>query len=339
MNSLSATSSRRAFQRFVERSVTQCEGIATGAIQRVDIRASPYRTSFPIYEIDVRLQHGDSINLLCKDLSWKSLRPGAAVAKPIQLHQPLREIEVYRRILRADLGTARLYGAEADETANRYWLLIEHVPGVELYQVGDLKGWCRAAAWFSSFHDVYQWVPESTLVKDASLLVHTPALWSEWIDRAIAIGRASTDAAFRGCMDQLAAARRFILDILQSLPPRFIHGDAYASNILIGVDGAARVCPVDWEAASVGPALLDLAALTAGWDDPAADRIADSYAEAQPADSVWRSDPASFRSALDACRTLVAVRWLGSAPDWRPPSDNHTDWTESAHRAMERLRP
>jgi thiamine kinase-like enzyme len=26
-----------------------------------------------------------------------------------------------------------------------------------------------------------------------------------------------------------------------------------------------RVCPVDWEMAAVGPGLIDLAALTAGW--------------------------------------------------------------------------
>jgi hypothetical protein len=48
-------------------------------------------------------------------------------------------------------------------------------------------------------------------------------------------------------------------------PLTVIHGEFYASNVLIddGIDGI-RVCPVDWERAAIGPALIDLAALTGG---------------------------------------------------------------------------
>src|SRR5947209_6646174 len=67
----------------------------------------------------------------------------------------------------------------------------------------------------------------------------------------------------------IAAGFPAVVERLLALPRTLIHNEFYPSNVLIerrreGV----RVCPVDWEMAARGPALIDLAALTAGnWNE------------------------------------------------------------------------
>ena len=116
-------------------------------------RPSIYSTSFAIEELDVRLQDGTSLRLLFKDVSQHAVLESARQVKPTFLYDPLREIETYRTILEPNrLGTATCYGAIVDQRAGHYGLFLEKVPGVELYQVGDLTTWQHVARWLAAMH-------------------------------------------------------------------------------------------------------------------------------------------------------------------------------------------
>ncbi len=65
-----------------------------------------------------------------------------------------------------------------------------------------------------------------------------------------------------GSVAALASAHERALARLAGLPAVFVHGEFYASNILVS---PGRVCPVDWEMAGIGPGVLDLAALATAW--------------------------------------------------------------------------
>ncbi len=65
---------------------------------------------------------------------------------------PAREIETYRLILAGRAGTAACYAAVVDRDQQRYWLLLEKVPGVELHQIGDIEIWQAVARWLAELH-------------------------------------------------------------------------------------------------------------------------------------------------------------------------------------------
>src|SRR5262249_18839211 len=124
------------FRHLVEELLRQSSG-STRRIVRLDRRPSAYRTSFPFDELDARLDDGAQLALLLKRLGWEELGPVAALVKPAFVHDPLREIAVYQRLLAPRrLGTAACYGSLVDPAVGRYWLLLERVPGRELYQEG-----------------------------------------------------------------------------------------------------------------------------------------------------------------------------------------------------------
>jgi hypothetical protein len=160
-------------------------------LTELERRPSAYSTSFAIEELVVRLEDGMSLRLLFKDLSRRAMLESARRVKPTFLYDPLREIETYRSILGPNrLSTAVCYGAIADPCAERYGLFLEKVPGVELYQVGDLATWRRVAGWLAILHAHFA---EETgrLAQVAPLLRYDAGFYRLWADRA----RASLDRA------------------------------------------------------------------------------------------------------------------------------------------------
>src|SRR5690242_20650778 len=70
-----------------------------GGVADVCRRASAYQTSFPVEEVDVTFADGSSAPLILKNLRFESLGDAAAHVKPPFLHDPLREVIVYRELL------------------------------------------------------------------------------------------------------------------------------------------------------------------------------------------------------------------------------------------------
>ncbi len=303
-------------------------------VVEVEQRPNPYRSSFVLQEIDVALDDGRTLQLVLKDLSWDSIPPEVRAAKPRFAHDPLREIEVYRAVLPGlELDTADCYATVSDETAGRFWLFLEHVHAVELYQVGEVDTWRRVARWLAAAHAR---LAERRTVGLATghLLAYDADFFCSLGARARALSPAESRAAVEWVVDRYDA----VIERLVTLPMTIVHGDFYASNILVGGQGdAMRICPIDWEMAGIGPALLDLAALTAGsWTDAQREEIVDAYREAA-AEVAWTPSREAFDQALDCCRLHIAVQWLGWSANWSPPAAHRRDWLGEAQRIAERL--
>jgi Ser/Thr protein kinase RdoA (MazF antagonist) len=315
----------------VERSelVAALEQILSAEVVSLSRRPSPYRTSAAIEELTVRVGDGRRLELVLKDVSAEGLSTAARRAKPLGLHDPAREIEVYRRILAPlGLGTPELVGALVEPDIGRHWLFLERVPGVELYQVGNLELWQAVARWLAGFHTRSRDL--ALEVADAArLVVYDEPYYRSWLERA---RRFVTAPAARRWLAWLAARHGRFVDELLALPRTLVHGELYASNVLV-VDShdATRVAPVDWESAGIGPGPVDLAALVAGdWSDEDRRAVVDAY----ELEGLSRDERAR---SLDLCRLHLALRALGWSRTWTPPPEHARDWLAEAVAATERL--
>jgi hypothetical protein len=291
-------------------------------------RRSLYATSFALSEVAVRQPDGSVRRLLLKDLSRAGLLPAARGYRPASLWDPLREIGVYRHLLpRAGLGTPTCYASAAEPSSGQYWLLLERVDGVELWQVGDRDVWRAVAAWLPTMHDRLR---SAIADIDLSLIQYNRRYYQIWARRAerFATDEGAVPQRLVWALDRYPALVEALLD----LPATVIHGDFYASNILV-MPGhpPSRICPVDWEMAARGPALADLATLAAGWDDRERAALAGAYA------SAVGMDPDQVVLGLDLCLAHLGMRMLGWASGWRPPPEHVQDWLSCLVEAMRRV--
>jgi thiamine kinase-like enzyme len=156
-----------------------------------------------------------------------------------------------------------------------------------------------------------------------------------WIGRAIEFGRP---------VAQIAKKYDRVIERLLTMPRTLIHGECYASNILI--DDATtprRVWMIDWEMAGFAPGLIDLAALTAGkWIAAQKRALAISYYDAfyAPGTPGAPNEPPAvdrFLEDLDFCRLHLAVQWVGWSDHWTPPAAHAQDWLAEANALAEKL--
>jgi aminoglycoside phosphotransferase len=271
-------------------------------VTTVERSPSPYRTSFPLEELRVELADGTRLQLVRKELRRSALGAVAHRVKPEFLHDPGREIEAYRLLAGRRLGTPAYYGA------GRGWILLEKVPGIELAQIGELEAWRRAARWLARLHATFAGTPPFSRL----LLDHDAAYYRLWPQRAAA---RAPEVAW------IASRYEPVVERLVALPKTLIHGEFYASNVLVAGE---RVAPVDWEMAAVGAGLVDLAALVTGWTGEERAAILAAY-------------PGVDDLAMAACRLHLALQWLGWSTDWTPPPAQAYDWLGEVRETAERL--
>lgn len=303
-----------------------------------ELARRPYRyaTSAPLEELSVSMDDGAELKLILKDLSRDRLLEEARTTKPAFLHQPEREVETYRRILDpAGIG-ARCFAAVAEPDPPRHWLLLEKVPGVELWQVGELSVWEAVAGWLGRFHARFVGRIEDLRAANPYLLDHSASWYQSWCERAgTALARSDDSRA----STLLAGLDRYgeAIAAMAALPRTFVHGELYPSNVLVVRDGRQpRVCPIDWEMAAIGPGLMDLAALVGGWDPPQRARLVAAYLTGLPDGDAARP-PAELSADLARCRLHLALQWLGWSPDWRPPPEHAHDWIGEALMLVKEL--
>jgi hypothetical protein len=235
------------------------------------------------------------------------------------------------------------YGAVIDAQRARYWLFLERVPGLEIRHVGVFDAWRQAARWLADLHG--RFARRGTRLRHAlelPLLQHDAAYYRVWMRRARMFAHRAAHGPRRQSLEGiewLALRYEEVVRRLASLPSTFIHGEFFACNVWIQGSGKERrVCPVDWEMASVGPGLIDLAALCAGWSDRRRAALADTYYDAlRRQRDGWSPTRDEFLAALDCCQLHVAVKMLGWSSSWEAPPQHSHNWLTEAVRLAERL--
>jgi hypothetical protein len=311
-------------------------------ITRLDRSPCAFSSSFSLEELAVEFDGGTQLDLMFKDLGSGGLSERARAAKPDFLYDPLREIEAYRSILEpAALGTAAYYGSVIDPAHGRFWLFIENVSGAALWQIGELDVWEAVARWAAELHGHFA-VEDVSAVE--TLVRYDADLYRLWMRRALDFAdrwEARQPGKARRTIEWLAERYEPVVERLAALPVTFIHGELYASNVLVDQrDGRTRVCPIDWELAAIGPGLIDLAALTMGWGSPERTALATAYRHAAGNGAGQAGSPPdaeAFGELLDYARLHLTVQWLGWAPDWRPPRSHRRNWVNEALTIAEEL--
>ena len=308
-----------------------------GAPSRVLRLRSPYRSSFPLEELNVTLERGGELRLAFKRLEWQALGEEAQLAKPRFLFDARREPAVYDAILPgAPSGPPGYVGATvpagASSAHDGRWLFVEWVEGRELYQVGERPAWAHVARWLGELHSALAPGVEDHAER-APLLGHDAVYYKRWLSRARDFTKTDDASGAARFLDWLGKRHDGIVEALLALPRTVLHGDFFASNVLLaGSPQAPRVAPVDWELAAAGPGLSDLAALLSGdWDEAAREEMTAAYASAPGI------PPFSARE-LDFARLQLAIQCLGWAPpQWQAPEGQRHDWLADAIALARRL--
>ena len=313
-------------------------------IATLERRISEYCSSYIIEELDVTFEDGMTLQLIFKDLSKAALLTNAGYIKPTFFYNPLREIDTYRRVLsQHKLGTAACFGAFVDPEEKLYWLFLERVRPVLLWQMGDMDIWSETARWLAGMHS---YLVRETEIRESQHLAHLikydERFYRRWIDRAVQFireGDTSPEREATTDIEWLAARYDRVIAHMLSLPVTVIHGEFFASNILLDIGHHHfRICPVDWEMAAVAPGLVDLAGLTSGsWTATQKNTMARAYYDALPDTSPEKCGWRRFLINLEYCRLHQAVQWLGWAPGWTPPPEHAQDWLKEAMRCAKRL--
>jgi hypothetical protein len=312
------------------------------SIALLERRPSAYHSTWALEELDVYLDDGTRLELMFKDLSRQAQLASARRAKPTFLYDPLREIDAYqKRLAPRGLGTANLYGAVVDADTGRYWLFLERVPGTRLSEVGEFAVWRRVAVWLANLHH-----HDSAAAPGESQATHflryDADFYRLWLRRAQAFARPDARTlppGGRGRIDRLARHYERVVERLSALPTTFIHGEFYASNVIVQERGTdLRVCPIDWEMAALGPGLVDLAALTGGaWSVAEREELALAYWTELTKSRGASMTPETFLETLAYCHLHLAIQWLGWSADWKPPPEHRYNWLGEALELAERL--
>ena len=299
---------------------------AVGPIEHLRRERYWMETSFPLEEVWLELADGRRLDLIFKDLAWERLIGDAPQTKPPFLHDPRRTVETHRALLEPLGLEPRFVAGIADVAGGRSWLFTEKVDGTELWQVGEVQTWRSVAAWLRGFHDVYRGRTDDALLANPYLLTYDRWYYRFWADRAVAALAAHHDER----ADELLALLRgyhTVVDALDALEPALIHGELYPSNVLVGgTDAEPQVWLVDWEMAAVGAAALDLAAVSTGWAHEHVAALVAAYHGAAES----RRSLAELEEQVVQCRLHLALRWLGWARGWSPPSEHDHDWIGEA---------
>lgn len=339
---MQAAASTRVSRDELQSELQQVLSLHFGAprqIRTLRRRRSTYSSSYTIENLEVDLDHGRQLSLVFKDLSPASVLEKARHVRPRFLYRPQREIETYRAILNGErFGTPICYGAVQRPELERYWLFLERVDGPLLWQAGRIDTWKRAARWIARLHNHFGLNNGGQKVAwPVSLLRYDSEHLRCWVDRAEHFLAPRCDSLCDGLhhrFQRLASKYDRVVTRLLSLPRAFMHGEFYPSNVILrGNGGAKRVCPIDWEGAAIGPALIDLAALTSGnWTAEERSILIAAYREALEPAHGWPPSLKEMLELVDYCQLHLSVQWLGWASDWSPPRSHAQNWLGEALR-------
>lgn len=298
-------------------------GLDAGAVVAGSRRASPYRSTHALEEVDLVLPDGRDLPLVLKACGLAATRG----VRPRLVMDGHRELWAYERILPAlDLDAPRFFGVLHPEgTGER--LVLERVAGAPLHLEGGLEAWRAAAGWLGRFHGRGLAVRGGAAASGRAL-AQDPALHGRWLSRAL---RRLPVAAGNREVEALRVAARASIRCLAACPATLVHGEFYPSNVIASrTPEGWRVRVLDWESIGIGPAALDVVALVTGeWSAAELSTLIDAYTAAAPEGLLGDAPEAALASA----RLVNALQWLGWSEAWTPPPHQRRDWWGEARTA------
>jgi hypothetical protein len=302
-----ASGDEGALRQCLERRVVELCGPAA-TIAAVERRPSAASSSYAAEVVTVRLATGGELSFFLKDLAT------SRVAKDQAEQRRNRELAVYRDLLPAsELGTPRFDGCIWDEAHERFWLLLELVPGWPVRHC-TLDAWVAAAAWLGRLQGFF--AREAERVRSCDLLLRYDAafLRSRAALAARAVARVSVPLAER-LAHGLERYERAI-PAMTGWPPTLTHGHYRPYNILVNATvEPARICPVDWERAGLGPPLFDFAHLAEGFDPEHVDLLGAAYRQEAARHGLSVPEPSELRYMANAFRVGRMLYLLGSTAE------------------------
>jgi phosphotransferase family enzyme len=294
-------------RELLERSVAELRG-PDAAVAGISRASSASASSYAAETVTVELVSGATVTFFLKDFGATS------VPKDQPLQRRERELAAYRDFLSAsDLGTARYFGSVWKPDQERFWMLLELVPGTPVRQ-STFDAWLAAAAWLGRLQGFF--ARHSERVAGCDLLLHYDAdfLWSraELATRQVADISVHMATGLRASLVHYKPAVPRML----SWPPTLVHGHYRPYNILVDVTSEPpRVCPVDWERVGLGPPAYDFAYLAEGFDSERLDRLGAAYRAEATRHGVSVPDPKELRYLANAFRVHRMLSLLGSAAE------------------------
>jgi hypothetical protein len=289
-------------------------------------------TSFPIHRVDVRLESGEVLPVIFKDLNPLRQLQNAKGIRQLELGRSRREIWMYRHVLPGlGLGTPQLYGHRWEPRRGNLWLFVEDVGPHRLAHRFDLALFKQAAAWAGRFHAATTGTPGGQ-----RLLLYDRAHYERQ-------GR-----HLEACLERIAGRDRplveralirhgALLHLVDGLPHGIIHGEFFAQNVLLRRDQATDVIAViDWETAATGPQYVDLVSISAGrWTRSQRMAMRRAYFDSRHAPAATSGDWRRFNEEADVAAILQAVSWLGF---WVGSDTSDTRYARHVSRWMRELR-
>jgi aminoglycoside phosphotransferase (APT) family kinase protein len=292
------------------------------AIRRRGFQAS---TSYPVEILTVELATGVAFDVFLKDFGRSRLPKDAAAERRE------RELRVYEELLPGqELGTARLYGSCWDESAGRFWLMLELVDG-QLLRDCRYEYWPLAAAWLGRFHG--RFAGQCDRLRASRFLVqHDAAFFVQAAERALrAVSNLSAVLA-----ERLAAVLKgydATVAVLSRESEVLVHGSYRPQNVLVVRSSEpARICPTDWELAAFGASTYDLAFLCDGFRSPQLDELLDAYEREAESFGLGRRDRDELRHEVDCFRLHKKINSLGHLGQWPRPLETATKVVDRVER-------
>jgi len=308
LNGRESSADAEALQECLSRAVAARFG-AGATIVDVQRRWSEYSSSYETEIIDVSLTDGRRAQFFKKDYgNFRNPKEGMALRRE-------REMRVFRDVLpRTGLGTPLYCGSTWDEGNNRLWLVLEFVQGTQLRHL-DFPHWVAAISWLGRMQTHFatrqdDLSRQNLLIRqDEGFFRSTARLAVDVVTKVSVPMGARLNDVLRGRYDP-------VVKTMTDQPVTLVHGAYRPPNILVIVDerGATeRVCPIDWEEASLGSPLYDVAYLSDGFELQRLHQMWDAYLSEAEAGAVPLLDRCEMARVVDCFRAHKLLNLLGKS--------------------------
>jgi len=282
-------------------------GVAVEGFEVMSRRISINKGTFPAEIVTCKLSQGNEVIVLCKyapkgNKRYEELEYEGMIYNSIINHIQLPKIECYKKLY---------FGENGHDGA---WLVLEYLENSVQLISKEPDSFYKAAEWIARFHNLFDSKPFD-LVK-----VYHEVFYLSILNYVQSLAE-NLDSRFSWFLE-LCSFFSANIKILTAPPQTLIHGEFYGKNILVKDN---IIYPVDWETAAIGPAEMDLAALTDGKDETRANFAISGYKAER-----WSNQtiPESFELRLLLAKIFYPLHWV---EEWQLDFVQFEKWMNSSN--------